>query len=469
MAKVTTGNQQPRKKTKDTEQGPAVEYIPVPGPQGPQGPQGDPGPQGGDGKTGATGPAGPAGADSTVPGPRGPQGPIGPQGPRGNPGADSTVAGPPGPQGATGPEGPASTVPGPPGADSTVPGPKGDPGDPGADGADGLAATVRVGTTTTISAGLDAEVTNRGDDHNAILDFRIPGGGGSSGPHEHTEYAKVVHDHEYADKDHTHDQQDLTHSHDEFFDKGAGSDPDGNDLPLPYGDAFTLGTALDDHDHDKVYAPLEHPHPHGHDEYASKIELEELEVEVEALASTREAGKWQVAASPAVRPGEVHFVALSMSASENLITINNTDKGDTVHAWASLQVGDFLEVVQETDPTTRDVGSYGLFKVTVDNGGSGMRSLELQLERGSGNLTVESIVYIKVFHANNDLDLAELDARYALKSHGHSYASTGHTHDYATSNHTHSVIFRSGTSTNPSLSKGEPFLNTSYKVIYIGT
>ena len=102
----------------------------------------------------------------------------------------------------------------------------------------------------------------------------------------------------------------------------------------------------------------------------------------------------------------------------------------------------------------------------------------LELEQGRGTATEKSHFRVNVFHLNDNLDLADLDARYAQKSHTHNYASSSHTHnyassghghDYAASNHSHSVIFRSGTSTNPSLSKGEPFLNTSYKVIYVGT
>ena len=107
-----------------------------------------------------------------------------------------------------------------------------------------------------------------------------------------------------------------------------------------------------------------------------------------------------------------------------------------------------------------------------------MRELVLDFYSGRGTAEEEERFLIKVFHTNDNLDLAELDERYALKVHSHEYASTNHSHsyapsshshDYATSNHSHSVIFRSGTSTNPSLSKGEPFLNTSYKVIYVGT
>ena len=198
MAKVTTGNQQPRKKTKDTDQV-AVEYLPLPGPPGPRGVRGPRGPQGSDGKTGATGPTGPDGADSTVAGPQGKEGPRGPAGPTGAAGKDSTVAGPAGKEGPKGPAGKDSVVPGPAGKDSTVAGPKGADGKDGERGPSGVAATVRVGSTTTISAGLDAEVTNRGDNHHAILDFRIPGaasGGGDAGPHDHDE--------DYAAVDHTH-------------------------------------------------------------------------------------------------------------------------------------------------------------------------------------------------------------------------------------------------------------------------
>ena len=428
MAKVTTGNQQPRKNTQDTEQGPAVEYVPVPGPQGPPGRQGDVGPQGSDGKTGQTGDRGLPGADSTVPGPQGKDGPRGPDGNTGADGKDSTVPGPQGKDGPRGPEGPASTVPGPPGKDSTVPGPDGKDGAAGADGKDGLAATIRVGSTTTISAGLDAEVTNRGDDHNAIFDFRIPGGGGggSGGPHEHTEYARVVHnhdaayqhDHPYAATDHKHDPQDLTHSHPDYFLSGQENDENGNPVPLPYNNAKVLGEAVDekaDEDHD-------------HGQYASAIELEELQVEVDALATTREAGRWTIIDTAAPREGEVYFLTKSMTLADNMMTINSTDRDGKVHGWADLEVGDYVEVVQETAGDSKSVGSYGLFQVKVDNPGTGMRVLELTQDQGVGSLTSGSDVFIKVFHANNDLDVAELDARYALKEHTHSVGA--HSHNY---------------------------------------
>ena len=58
-------------------------------------------------------------------------------------------------------------------------GPQGIQGVPGSDGApgvDGKAATIRVGTVTTLPAGSDATVTNSGTENTAILNFGIPQG-----------------------------------------------------------------------------------------------------------------------------------------------------------------------------------------------------------------------------------------------------------------------------------------------------
>lgn len=55
-------------------------------------------------------------------------------------------------------------------------GPKGDKGDKGDTGAQGPAATVAVGTVTTLPAGSDATVTNSGTSGAAVLNFGIPEG-----------------------------------------------------------------------------------------------------------------------------------------------------------------------------------------------------------------------------------------------------------------------------------------------------
>lgn len=55
-------------------------------------------------------------------------------------------------------------------------GPQGNPGTNGTNGADGSAATVNVGTVTTVQYGNPATVTNSGTESAAVLDFQIPQG-----------------------------------------------------------------------------------------------------------------------------------------------------------------------------------------------------------------------------------------------------------------------------------------------------
>lgn len=141
-------------------------------------PRGEVGPRGERGATGATGPTGPTG-------PEGPMGPAGPEGPQG-------------PIGATGPEGPkgdtaltlsigsvtegetASVTNG--GTDTdiildfVIP-----RGAAGAAGSDGAAATVSVGTVTTLEPGQPATVTNSGTENAAVFNFGIPRGEAGSG------------------------------------------------------------------------------------------------------------------------------------------------------------------------------------------------------------------------------------------------------------------------------------------------
>lgn len=63
-----------------------------------------------------------------------------------------------------------------PKGDSGAQGPQGPKGDTGPQGAPGASASVTVGSTTTLSPGADATVTNSGDTRNAILNFGIPTG-----------------------------------------------------------------------------------------------------------------------------------------------------------------------------------------------------------------------------------------------------------------------------------------------------
>lgn len=138
---------------------------------------------GAQGQKGDTGPAGPANslsigtvtkgdqASATITGespnqtlnlvlPKGDQGAQGDQGPKGDKG-DPGLQGPQGIQG--------------------VQGPKGDTGSQGTKGDPGVTPNIQVGTTTTLEAGSQATVTQRGTAENPIFDFGIPKGADGSG------------------------------------------------------------------------------------------------------------------------------------------------------------------------------------------------------------------------------------------------------------------------------------------------
>ncbi len=178
------------------------------GPQGAAGPTGATGPQGPAGNTGAQGPAGNTGPAGTAgaTGAQGPAGATGAAGPAGTNGTNGTngaaatvgvgttatgAAGsaasvtnsgtssaatfnftiPAGATGATGPAGPQGTA-----------GTNGAAGATGPAGANGAAASVSIGTTTTLAAGAAATVTNTGTSSAAVFNFGIPqGAGGAAG------------------------------------------------------------------------------------------------------------------------------------------------------------------------------------------------------------------------------------------------------------------------------------------------
>lgn len=83
------------------------------------------------------------------------------------------------PQGATGATGPQ----GPQGATGAT-GPQGAKGDKGDKGNNGKAATIKIGTVTSIEEGQTPKVTNTGTDNEAVLNFELPKGPAGDGAEE---------------------------------------------------------------------------------------------------------------------------------------------------------------------------------------------------------------------------------------------------------------------------------------------
>jgi len=237
-------------------------------------------------------------------------------------------------------------------------------------------------------------------------------------------------------------------------------------------------------------------HSHAFDEISNlkdyvnplveKVETNEdrinsLEAELEAVAETKSAGEWRLVSTVA-QAGDMSLSDNNLTNANNALTLHQTDLNNVSHGFSGVEVGDLVEVLEEHEVMSRSTGDYGLYKVTGVNG----QTFTLELQQGRGIADLNKRFYVKFFYLSEEIDIAELDARYAQKSHYHnyapdthvhsSYASSNHTHSsvpshshsYASTSHTHAVKFSSGTSTNPSLSRGEPYLNTSLKVVYVG-
>ena len=99
---------------------------------------------------------------------------------------DFTIpAGATGGAGPPGPTGPASTVAGPPGGSGPPggAGPPGPAGPPGGNGSPGSAATITIGSVSSVSNSTPAAVSNSGTSSAAVFDFNIPVGvTGPAGP-----------------------------------------------------------------------------------------------------------------------------------------------------------------------------------------------------------------------------------------------------------------------------------------------
>ena len=250
------------------------------------------------------------------------------------------------------------------------------------------------------------------------------------------------------------------------------------------------------HNHFGVYAPYDHEHQHEHEHEHEELQeqvdhnedrINALEHELEALADTKEAGEWELVslADFDVRgQGQMLLTTDDFTASTNTLSLHSTDTEGVSHSFSRVEVGDYVEIVEEH--LTRGVGDYGLYTVKSNNG----NDFELVLERGMGTATYKSHFIVKFFHLNDNLDLADLDARYAQKSHSHNYASSSHSHNYASSSHTHSyagtnhthsgyassshshsgldATIKTGTSNNPTLATGQMYLNTNYGVVWVG-
>ena len=141
-----------------------------------------------------------------------------------------------------------------------------------------------------------------------------------------------------------------------------------------------------------------------------------LEHELEAIADTKESGEWELVAPLEfdVRgSGQMTLSNYDFTASNNIMTLHDTDKNGLSHGFSGVEQGDLVEVVEEH--ISRSTGDYGLYEVKEVNG----MSFTLELQQGRGTAGENKNFFIKFFHLSDDVNIAELDSRYAMKEHTH--------------------------------------------------
>lgn len=147
-------------------------------------------------------------------------------------------------------------------------------------------------------------------------------------------------------------------------------------------------------------------------------EINDIKVELEALAPTRELGHWTISSAIPEEPemGMVHFDPLDLSADETDMYIHCLDSDNKRHSFAQVEIGDYIEAVGDN--------GFGLWltnaEVVDHNNQPDIKMFALTLVKSEGVLAVGDKVDIKAFHlADTDLDLSDLDERYARKEAEH--------------------------------------------------
>jgi hypothetical protein len=147
-------------------------------------------------------------------------------------------------------------------------------------------------------------------------------------------------------------------------------------------------------------------------------EIDQVALALETLLVQREHGQWKyVGFSGDNIPrnaGEFALISDDLSATDNIITLNQEDLKGTTHGFGDVEVGDYVEIVDYDEP-----GSYALFVVKKAPEGSGIVNVEVSLKDKGQNILIGETCEIRFFQVNEqDINLTDLDNRYLKLSGG---------------------------------------------------
>ena len=165
---------------------------------------------------------------------------------------------------------------------------------------------------------------------------------------------------------------------------------------------------------DKVeYATLEHSD--ARDDHL-QILIDEIEAEVDLIAPRLEAATYEYQNTVGVMPGQMNVDSNTFTSPTDTLFFNKSAQDGTVHTWAALEPGDYIEVTDTLE--TRTAENYAMYLVEEAPFGDNPISIKVKLVKGQGAPTDGDLVDAKGFQLGGN-DINDLDARYALKNHTH--------------------------------------------------
>jgi hypothetical protein len=160
----------------------------------------------------------------------------------------------------------------------------------------------------------------------------------------------------------------------------------------------------------------------------SKADDRKLHAEIEELALIvgdalnavqRDHGAWVYMGDGNTIPrnaGEFTLLTNDLSQSDNIVTLNTTDADGKLHGFnADIEVGEYLEIVDEDDPD-----DYALFVLTMAPSTNGnLTEFRVALKKSSRSFDIGDRCQVRIIHLDEtNADLSELDDRYLKRTGG---------------------------------------------------
>ena len=149
---------------------------------------------------------------------------------------------------------------------------------------------------------------------------------------------------------------------------------------------------------------------------ALQAEITELALALNTLLVQKTHGQWKYIGFMGDHiprnAGEFALGSDDLTSSTNIIQINNTDLNGMTIGFGDVDIGDYVEIVDVGNPS-----KYVLFVVSGKPNGTGISDIAVTLKEKGNNFLIGATCEIRFFELNEqDINLSELDDRYALKS-----------------------------------------------------